>query len=41
MRVGVVTALGDLGAVRKQMLELIKEHKPESPGWFPNGPPRR
>ena len=38
MRVGVVTAWGELGAVRKQLLELIKEHKPESPGWFPNGP---
>ena len=38
MRVGVVTAWGDLGAVRKQLLELMKEHKPESTGWFPNGP---
>ena len=38
MRVGVVTAVGDLGAVRTQLLELIKEHKPESLGWFPNGP---
>jgi hypothetical protein len=33
-----VTAWGDLGAVRKQLLELIKEHKPKSLGWFPIGP---
>jgi hypothetical protein len=28
----------DLGLVRQNLPELIKDHKPKSLGWFPNGP---
>jgi hypothetical protein len=38
VRVGVVTAWHDLGLVRQNLPELIKDHKPKSLGWFPNGP---
>jgi hypothetical protein len=38
VRVGVVAAWNDLGAVRRELPELIKEHKPKSLGWFPSGP---